>query len=56
VIGALAAGAVLVGLFVAWERRARAPMLPLALFRATRFTAANGVSFSCTRACSGRCS
>jgi EmrB/QacA subfamily drug resistance transporter len=45
VIGALAAGAALVGLFVAWERRAPAPMLPLALFRTARFTAANGVSF-----------
>ena len=45
VIGALAAGAALVGLFAAWERRARAPMLPLALFRRARFTAANGVSF-----------
>jgi EmrB/QacA subfamily drug resistance transporter len=45
VIGALAAGAALLGLFVAWEQRARAPMLPLALFRRARFTAANGVSF-----------
>jgi len=45
VIGALAAGAALVGLFAAWERWARAPMLPLALFRRARFTAANGVSF-----------
>ena len=45
VIGALAAGTVLVGLFVGWERRARAPMLPLELFRRARFTAANGVSF-----------
>jgi hypothetical protein len=45
VIGALAAGAALIGLFVAWEQRARAPMLPLALFRRARFTAANGVSF-----------
>jgi EmrB/QacA subfamily drug resistance transporter len=45
VIGALAAGTVLVGLFVGWERRARAPMLPLTLFRRARFSAANGVSF-----------
>src|SRR5262249_15487298 len=44
-IAALAAGTVLVGLFVGWERQARAPMLPLALFRRARFTAANGVSF-----------
>src|SRR5262249_56655086 len=45
VIATLAAGTVLVGLFVGWERQARAPMLPLALFRRARFTAANGVSF-----------
>ena len=44
-ISALAAGAALVGLFVAWERRASAPMLPLALFSRARFTASNGVSF-----------
>jgi EmrB/QacA subfamily drug resistance transporter len=45
VIGALTAGAALVAAFIGWERRARAPMLPLALFRRVRFTAANGVSF-----------
>jgi EmrB/QacA subfamily drug resistance transporter len=45
VIGALAAGAALVGAFVWWERRAPAPMLSLALFRQSRFTSANGVSF-----------
>jgi EmrB/QacA subfamily drug resistance transporter len=45
VIGTLAAGAALVGAFVWWERRTPAPMLSLALFRQTRFTSANGVSF-----------
>jgi len=45
VIGALAAGAALAGAFVWWERRAPAPMLSLALFRQSRFTSANGVSF-----------
>jgi EmrB/QacA subfamily drug resistance transporter len=45
VIGSLAAGAALLLAFVAWERRARDPMLPLALFRRRAFTSANGVSF-----------
>jgi EmrB/QacA subfamily drug resistance transporter len=45
VVAAMLAGAVLVVGFVAWERRARYPMLPLALFRARGFAAANGVSF-----------
>ena len=33
VIGALIAGAALVAGFVAWERRAREPMLPMRFFR-----------------------
>jgi EmrB/QacA subfamily drug resistance transporter len=41
----LAAGAVLVAGFLAWERRARSPMLPLELFRYRGFSAANAVSF-----------
>ncbi|HWL32860.1 MAG TPA: MFS transporter [Gaiellaceae bacterium] len=41
VIGGLAAGALLLGLFVLWERRASDPMLPLALFRRRNFTFAN---------------
>jgi EmrB/QacA subfamily drug resistance transporter len=45
VIGALAAGALLVGAFVAWERRAREPMLPLALFRSRSFSAGNAAIF-----------
>jgi EmrB/QacA subfamily drug resistance transporter len=45
VIGSLAAGAAILVAFVAWERRARDPMLPLALFRRRAFTSANGVSF-----------
>jgi EmrB/QacA subfamily drug resistance transporter len=45
VIAALFGGAVLVGSFLAWERRARSPMLPLALFRARGFATANAVSF-----------
>src|SRR5262249_40147932 len=41
----LVAGIALVGAFLAWERRARSPMLPLALFRFRGFSAANAVSF-----------
>jgi EmrB/QacA subfamily drug resistance transporter len=41
----LAAGAALVAAFLAWERRARSPMLPLALFRERGFSSANAVSF-----------
>src|SRR5205807_4264601 len=37
VVAALAAGTVLFILFVAWERRAREPMLPLRLFRSQAF-------------------
>lgn len=45
VVGSLLAGAAVVGLFLAWERRAPNPMLPLAIFRRRSLTAANGVSF-----------
>jgi EmrB/QacA subfamily drug resistance transporter len=45
VIGSLAAGAVLLGCFLAWERRTAMPMLPLALFRNRGFSTANAVSF-----------
>jgi EmrB/QacA subfamily drug resistance transporter len=45
VLGALIAGAALVAAFIAWERRAAHPMVPLALFRSRTFGAANGVSF-----------
>jgi len=46
VIAALVAGALLVAGFVAWERRARYPMLPLAYFRSRGFTTANAVIFA----------
>src|ERR671934_10240 len=45
VVATLAAGAALVAVFLAWERRARSPMLPLALFRERGFSSANAVSF-----------
>jgi EmrB/QacA subfamily drug resistance transporter len=41
VVGALAGGAVLVVLFVLWELRARAPMLPMRFFRNRTFAQAN---------------
>jgi EmrB/QacA subfamily drug resistance transporter len=45
VIGSLAAGVVLMAGFLAWERRARYPMLPLAYFRRRAFSTANAVVF-----------
>jgi EmrB/QacA subfamily drug resistance transporter len=45
VVGTLCAGAALLALFVAWERRAREPMLPLSLFRSRAFSAGNAAVF-----------
>ena len=45
VVATLAVGAALVAAFLAYERRAHNPMLPLGLFRHRGFSAANGVSF-----------
>ena len=44
IVGAIAAGAALVAAFVAWELRAREPMLPMRFFRDRAFAAANGAS------------
>ena len=44
VLGALGAGAALAVAFIAWERRAPSPMLPLQLFRQRTFASANAVS------------
>ncbi len=44
IIAALAGGALLVGLFVAWELRADAPMLPMGFFRDRTFSLANTAS------------
>ena len=44
IVGALAGGAALLGAFVAWELRAREPMLPMRFFRNRAFAAANGAS------------
>jgi EmrB/QacA subfamily drug resistance transporter len=44
VVGSMAAGAVLLAAFVAWERRTAQPMLPMRFFRDRAFAAANGAS------------
>jgi EmrB/QacA subfamily drug resistance transporter len=46
VVSALVAGLALLAAFVAWERRAAAPMVPLWLFRARTFTVTNAVAFA----------
>lgn len=40
------AGLVLAAAFIVWERRAKAPMLPLRLFANTSFSGANGLTFA----------
>ncbi len=45
IIATLTLGIGLIAGFVAWERRAPAPMLPLRLFRSRSFTAANTTAF-----------
>src|SRR5579864_4755686 len=44
VLSPIVAGALLVSAFIAWELRAREPMLPLQLFRSRGFTATNAAS------------
>jgi len=48
VLTGLAGGSILLALFVLWQRRTRAPLLPLRLFRDRSFTIANvvGLGFS----------
>jgi EmrB/QacA subfamily drug resistance transporter len=48
VVGSIAAGAVLLVGFVAWELRSAAPMLPMRFFRSRTFAATNGVSLAMT--------
>ena len=45
IVSALAVGSLLLVGFVAWELRAREPMLPMQFFRQRTFAAANGASF-----------
>jgi len=40
----LLGGVVVLGLFLRWEARAEAPMMPLGLFRSRRFSGANGMT------------
>lgn len=42
ILGSLLGGTAVLGLFVAWERRSRHPMLELSLFRSRRFSVAMG--------------
>lgn len=46
VVASLAVGVALLTGFVLWELRARAPMLPMKLFRSIPFAATNGLSFA----------
>jgi EmrB/QacA subfamily drug resistance transporter len=45
VLGTLAVGALLIAAFVAWELRAREPMLPMGFFRSRAFSAGNAAIF-----------
>ncbi len=45
VLGTLIAGLLFAVLFVAWELRARDPMLPMRLFRSRKFASGNAVGF-----------
>jgi nitrate/nitrite transporter NarK len=45
VLGSLIVGAMLVAVFLMWQRRARYPMVPLEYFRNRAFSTANGVAF-----------
>jgi EmrB/QacA subfamily drug resistance transporter len=46
IVGALAVGAIGLAAFVAWELRAREPMLPMGFFRNRGFAAANAASLA----------
>jgi EmrB/QacA subfamily drug resistance transporter len=45
IVSSLAIGAVLLAAFVAWELRAKEPMVPMGLFRKRTFAVTNAVSF-----------
>jgi EmrB/QacA subfamily drug resistance transporter len=45
VLASLTLGVLLVGAFVAWQRRAREPMIPLEFFRSRAFSAGNAAIF-----------
>ncbi len=45
IVGALVVGAILMVLFLLWESRTKAPMLPLRFFRNRAFSVSNAISF-----------
>ena len=45
VLGAMTVGALLIVAFVAWELRARAPMLPMRFFGSRAFSGGNAATF-----------
>jgi len=53
VFGPLAGGLALIVAFVAWERRAHSPMLPMTLFRNVPYVSANAAGFAMTGAMMG---
>jgi EmrB/QacA subfamily drug resistance transporter len=53
VYGPLAGGIALIVAFVAWERRARSPMLPMRFFRNVPYVSANAAGFTMTGAMMG---
>jgi EmrB/QacA subfamily drug resistance transporter len=53
VVAALGAGGILALAFVGWERRSRAPMVPMQLFGARAFAAGNAAAFFFTAALYG---
>lgn len=53
VMGSLGAGLVIAGVFLWWEGRAPAPMMPLAMFRSPVFSGANAMTFLLYFALSG---
>ena len=46
IVASLTVGFLLLAAFIAWEARAKAPMLPLGFFKNRAFAAANGASFA----------
>ncbi|MFB9831066.1 DHA2 family efflux MFS transporter permease subunit [Actinoallomurus acaciae] len=53
VVGTLVAGLLLVAVFVGWQRRTTAPMIPLRLFRSRAFSAGNVAIFFLNASMSG---
>ena len=56
VLVALMGGLALIAAFVAWQLRAREPMLPMRFFRSRAFSAGNAAIAAAVPGCSARCS